>query len=155
MFGNWKQKRKKIPASIICARSPSEKHSIRRGQFVNHEEDLLQGRMEQSLIDSSELSAPLNGLYQYAIKNVYQAREVIEVEAMGYKVLGELIDFFMEWVNHPSSGQSQKIAIMLQGTDVPQNNGGEAARLAHMLDYISGMTDSFALETYRKLTGIL
>ncbi|MFR2949306.1 MAG: hypothetical protein ACLTNK_08230 [Akkermansia muciniphila] len=24
-----------------------------------------------------------------------------------------------------------------------------------MLDYISGMTDSFALETYRKLTGIL
>lgn len=74
---------------------------------------------------------------------------------MGYKVLGELIDFFMEWVNHPSSGQSQKIAIMLQGTDVPQNNGGEAARLAHMLDYISGMTDSFALETYRKLTGIL
>ena len=44
---------------------------------------------------------------------------------------------------------------MLQGIDVPQNNGGEAARLAHMLDYISGMTDSFALETYRKLTGIL
>ncbi|MFR2949307.1 MAG: hypothetical protein ACLTNK_08235 [Akkermansia muciniphila] len=68
--------------------------------FVNHEEDLLQGRLEQSLIDSSELAAPLNGLYQYAIKNVYQAREVIEVEAMGYKVLGELIDFFMEWVNH-------------------------------------------------------
>ena len=123
--------------------------------FVNHEEDLLQGRLEQSLIDSSELAAPLNGLYQYAIKNVYQAREVIEVEAMGYKVLGELIDFFMEWVNHPSSGQSQKIAIMLQGTDVPRNNGGKAARLAHMLDYISGMTDSFALETYRKLTGIL
>ena len=123
--------------------------------FVNHEEDLLQGRLEQSLIDSSELAAPLNGLYQYAIKNVYQAREVIEVEAMGYKVLGELIDFFMEWVNHPSSGQSQKIAIMLQGTGVPRNNGGKAARLAHMLDYISGMTDSFALETYRKLTGIL
>lgn len=94
-------------------------------------------------------------MYQYAIKNVYQAREVIEVEAMGYKVLGELIDFFMEWVNHPSSGQSKKIAIMLQGTGVPRNNGGRAARLAHMLDYISGMTDSFALETYRKLTGIL
>ncbi len=85
-------------------------------------------------------------MYQYAIKNVYQAREVIEVEAMGYKVLGELIHFFMEWVNHPSSGQSQKIAIMLQGTGVPRNNGGKAARLAHMLDYISGMTDSFALE---------
>ena len=84
----------------------------------------LQGKLEQSLIDSSELAAPLNGLYQYAIKNVYQAREVIEVEAMGYKVLGELIDFFMEWVNHPSSGQSQKIAIMLQGTGVPRNNGG-------------------------------
>lgn len=123
--------------------------------FTSHEEELLQGSMEQSLIDSSELAAPLNGLYQYAIKNVYQAREVIEVEAMGYKVLGELIDFFMEWVDHPSSGQARKVAIMLQGTKLPRDNEGRNARLTHMLDYISGMTDSFALETYRKLTGIL
>lgn len=123
--------------------------------FMNHEEKLLQGKMDQSLIDSSELAGPLNELYRYAIKNVYQAREVIEVEAMGYKVLGELIDFFMEWVEHPSSGQSKKIAIMLQGTGLPQHDRGKDARLAHMLDYISGMTDSFALETYRKLTGIL
>ncbi len=123
--------------------------------FTSHEEELLQGSMEQSLIDSSELAAPLNGLYQYAIKNVYQAREVIEVEAMGYKVLGELIDFFMEWVDHPSSGQARKVAIMLQGTKLPRDDEGRNARLTHMLDYISGMTDSFALETYRKLTGIL
>lgn len=123
--------------------------------FMNHEEELLQGRMEQSLIDSSELSAALDGLYKYAIENVYQAREVIEVEAMGYKVLGELIDFFMEWVNHPASGQSKKIAIMLQGTKLPKDDAGREARLTHMLDYLSGMTDSFALETYRKLTGIL
>ena len=122
---------------------------------MKHEEELLQGSMDQSLIDRSELAAPLNGLYRYAIENVYQAREVIEVEAMGYKVLGELIDFFMEWVNHPSSGQSKKVAIMLQGTGLPKDDEGKDARLAHMLDYISGMTDSFALETYRKLTGIL
>lgn len=123
--------------------------------FVNHEKELLQGRMEQSLIDSSELAVPLNGLYQHAKEHVYQAREVIEVEAMGYKVLGELIDFFMEWVDQPSSGQSKKVAIMLQGTSLPEDDGGKDVRLAHMLDYISGMTDSFALETYRKLTGIL
>lgn len=123
--------------------------------FMNHEDELLEGRMEQSLIDSSDLSAALDGLYKYAIENVYQAMEVIEVEAMGYKVLGELIDFFMEWVNHPSSGQSRKVAIMLQGTKLPKDDAGRDARLTHMLDYLSGMTDSFALETYRKLTGIL
>lgn len=123
--------------------------------FMNHEDELLEGRMEQSLIDSSDLSAALDGLYKYAMENVYQATEVIEVEAMGYKVLGELIDFFMEWVNHPSSGQSRKVAIMLQGTKLPKDDAGRDARLTHMLDYLSGMTDSFALETYRKLTGIL
>lgn len=123
--------------------------------FMDHEEELLQGRMEQSLIDSSTLSGALDGLYRYAMENVYQAREVIEVEAMGYKVLGELIDFFMEWVNHPASGQSKKVAIMLQGAKLPKDDAGRDARLTHMLDYISGMTDSFALETYRKLTGIL
>jgi len=118
---------------------------------MKHEEVLLQGSMDQSLIDRSELAAPLNGLYQYAIENVYQAREVIEVEAMGYKVLGELIDFFMEWVNHPSSGQSKKVAIMLQGTGLPKDDEGKDARLAHMLDYISGMTDQYSLETFREL----
>lgn len=123
--------------------------------FMNYEDELLEGRMEQSLIDSSDLSAALDGLYKYAMENVYQATEVIEVEAMGYKVLGELIDFFMEWVNHPSSGQSRKVAIMLQGTKLPKDDAGRDARLTHMLDYLSGMTDSFALETYRKLTGIL
>ena len=123
--------------------------------FMDHEEELLQGRMEQSLIDSSTLSAALDGLYRYAMENVYQAREVIEVEAMGYKVLGELIDFFMEWVNNPASGQSKKVAIMLQGAKLPKDDAGRDARLTHMLDYLSGMTDSFALETYRKLTGIL
>lgn len=123
--------------------------------FTAHEDLLLQGQMEESLIDCSELAVPLECLYRYALENVYQAREVIEVEAMGYKVLGELIDFFMEWVNHPSSGQSKKVAIMLQGAKLPKDDAGHEARLTHMLDYLSGMTDSFALETYRKLTGIL
>ena len=73
---------------------------------------------------------------------------------MGYKVLGELIDFFMEWVDNPGSGQARKVAILLQGTLLPADEESREKRLIHMLDYISGMTDSFALETYRKLTGI-
>lgn len=123
--------------------------------FTAHEELLLRGQLEKSLIDCSELAEPLDRLYRDAIRNVYQARDVIQVEAMGYKVLGELIDFFMEWVKHPNSGQSRKAAILLQGSTLPKDDAGREARLTHMLDYISGMTDSFALETYRKLAGIL
>ncbi|MCC8147823.1 dGTP triphosphohydrolase [Akkermansia sp.] len=151
------EKKEEKDSCIHYMRALAIGRSIRAAvdSFTIYEEELLQGSMEQSLIDSSELAAPLNGLYQSAIENVYQAREVIEVEAMGYKVLGELIDFFMEWVDHPSSGQARKVAIMLQGTKLPRDDEGRNARLTHMLDYISGMTDSFALETYRKLTGIL
>ena len=126
--------------------------------FIMYEEDLLQGKMAKSLIETSKLADSLKKLYDDAKENVYQSWEVIQVEAMGYKVLGELIDFFMEWVNNPTSGQSKKVAILLQAAKVFKDNEGREARearLTHMLDYISGMTDSFALETYRKLTGIL
>lgn len=122
--------------------------------FKVHEDRLLGGCLEKSLIDVSELAAPLDRLYQDAIRDVYQTQDVIQVEAMGYKVLGELIDFFMEWVDNPGSGQSRKVAILLQGTLLPADEESREKRLVHMLDYISGMTDSFALETYRKLTGI-
>lgn len=125
------------------------------GSFKEHEPRLLEGSVEDSLIDLSDLAAPLDRLYRDAIRDVYQALDVIQVEAMGYKVLGELIDFFMEWVDNPGSGQARKVAILLQGTHLPKDDESREMRLVHMLDYISGMTDSFALETYRKLTGIL
>ena len=122
--------------------------------FKAYEDRLLDGSMEKSLIDVSELAGPLDRLYKDAIRDVYQTQDVIQVEAMGYKVLGELIDFFMEWVDNPGSGQARKVAILLQGTLLPADEESREKRLIHMLDYISGMTDSFALETYRKLTGI-
>jgi len=122
--------------------------------FKAYEDRLLDGSMEKSLIDVSELAGPLDRLYKDAIRDVYQTQDVIQVEAMGYKVLGELIDFFMEWVDNPGSGQARKVAILLQGTLLPADEESRKKRLIHMLDYISGMTDSFALETYRKLTGI-
>lgn len=125
------------------------------GSFKGQETRLLEGSVEDSLIDLSDLAAPLDRLYRDAIRDVYQALDVIQVEAMGYKVLGELIDFFMEWVDNPGSGQAGKVAILLQGTHLPKDAESREMRLVHMLDYISGMTDSFALETYRKLTGIL
>ena len=127
MSGNWKQKEEK-DSCIHYMRALAIGKSIQSAvdSFVNHEEDLLQGRLEQSLIDSSELAAPLNGLYQYAIKNVYQAREVIEVEAMGYKVLGELIDFFMEWLTiHPPANPKKSPSCFR----VPAYPGTTAGRL--------------------------
>lgn len=120
--------------------------------FKSNEKSLLRGELNKSLIDYSKLATPLNDLYEGAKKYVYQSKDVIQVEAMGYKVLGELIDFFMKWVKDPSSGISEKIAIILHGKDLESRS--ENDRLIHMIDYVSGMTDSFALETYRKLIGI-
>lgn len=150
------EEKKEHDSCIHYMRALTIGRSIRAAvdSFTDHEELLLRGQMEKSLINRSELAEPLNRLYQEAIKNIYQARDVIQVEAMGYKVLGELIDFFMEWVNHPTSGQSKKAAILLQAPTLSED-AERNTRLIHMLDYISGMTDSFALDTYRKLAGIL
>jgi len=55
-------------------------------------------------------------------------------------------------VENPSSAKGKKIELAIHGENF--SNAPKEARLLHLLDTVSGMTDSFALATYRRLHGI-
>lgn len=120
--------------------------------FLARERDLLAGTQNRSLPEESEFSEAMKRLRKFSFKNVYNAPSVIEIELMGFRVIEALLEFFVEWVKSPRSAKGGKIALMLHGEAL--ETASENARLLHLLDYIAGMTDSFALATYRKLHGI-
>ncbi len=125
--------------------------------FIEHEQDILGGRMQHSLMKASELGEAYGALSRFSAENIYAAPQIVGIEVMGYRVLGSLVELFLEWVHDPQGSLGRKLGLMLgEGCKLPAPppGAGEEARLRHMLDVLCSMTDSSALATYRALNGI-
>lgn len=125
---------------------------VASGVFLEREESLLAGTQNVSLLDASEFSGEMKKLRTFSFSEIYNAPSVVEIELMGFRVIEALLGFFFEWVRNPDSAKGRKIALMLRGENFSGKT--EEERLLHLLDVVSGMTDSFALATYRRLHGI-
>lgn len=120
--------------------------------FLAREDALLAGTQNASMLEDSCFSEAIKKLRKFSLEEVYNAPAVVEIELMGFRVIESLVEFFFEWVKNPLSVKGKKIALALNGEKF--STASEEARLLHLLDTISGMTDSFALATYRRLHGI-
>ncbi len=127
--------------------------------FVQHEQHILAGSMEHSLMKASPLAEAYGVLSAFSVEHIYRAPEIVQIEVMGYKVLGALVDIFMDWVEAPQDkGLGDRLGIVLGGipgaAPLPAEGAPRAERQRYMLDALSGMTDSYALALYRQLLGI-
>ncbi len=126
--------------------------------FLAHEQDILAGRMNSSLMKASALAPAYGELSTYSVEHIYLAPQIVEIEVMGYNVLGALVDIFMDWVNSPQDrGLGSRLGMVLRdipgAASLPGPEATRGERLRFMLDALSGMTDSYALGVYRRLTG--
>ncbi|MDR0994765.1 MAG: dNTP triphosphohydrolase [Tannerella sp.] len=123
--------------------------------FMENEADIRGGRFEGSLIQ--RITPTLRQAYaacsDRAYKKIYCAKEVLDVELAGYHIFSQLIDILTEAVTKPEHAYSK---LLLQR--IPEQYDVHATdtygRLQCVLDYISGMTDVYALDLYRKITGM-
>jgi len=128
--------------------------------FLAHENEILNGTFEQELIGSIPTQKTLKQIEKISVEKIYSFRTVVEREAVGYEVLGGLLDIFVSaLLDAPSTQRSHRtktiVKLFPQQFELPpsgENNFYE--RLLQITDFISGMTDSFAVSLYRKLKGI-
>lgn len=122
--------------------------------FVEHEDELLAGTFEGTLIKrmSPSLSEAYDICSQTAVRNIYRSRDVVDVELAGYRVISTLIDLMIEAVTHPEKTYS-RLLIDRVSSQYDINSPTLYGRIMAVLDYISGMTDLFALDLYRKING--
>ncbi|MBQ7540260.1 MAG: dNTP triphosphohydrolase [Bacteroidaceae bacterium] len=122
--------------------------------FVDNEETLLSGEFEGSLIDN--IPEPLRSNYkrcaQLARKRIYQCKEVTDIDLAGYHIIYTLLKLMVEAVLHPDHAYS-KLLLNQASSQYPLTGGTEAQRIMAVLDYLTGMTDVFALDLYRKING--
>ena len=123
--------------------------------FVEHEEALLSGTFEGSLIDhiAPQPCEAYKHCATLSVKRIYKSRPVLDVELSGYKIMETLMTHFVEAAHHPDRFYSKQLISRVSSQydiDAPDLE----TRLMAVIDYISGMTDVYALDVYQKICGI-
>jgi len=84
---------------------------------------------------------------------IYNDRSVVEIEIAGYKILGTLLEAFITAVVEPESFLSKKLLSLIPSQYQNQDQT-LYGKIQSVVDFVSGMTDLFALNLYRKITGM-
>ncbi|WP_240432898.1 dGTP triphosphohydrolase [Taibaiella koreensis] len=127
------------------------------GLFMQHETQLLSGTLEHSLMDLLPASylALLEEVNTYSYRNVYNHKPVVEIEIAGYHIIGALLKEFVGAVLQPERSKSFKLLQLIsQQFPISKDEGALYSNLQSVVDYLSGMTDLYAIDLYRKMTGI-
>ncbi len=123
--------------------------------FWNKREQILAGTYEKSLTDDldAEIAVPFNKLKEISIKEIYNYRSVVEIELAGYKILGGLLEEFIPAVLYPDRPNAEKLLQLVPPQFIYQGEN-LYLKLQSVIDFISGMTDIYAVDLYRKIKGI-
>jgi dGTPase len=122
--------------------------------FVNNEEAILEGAFEGSLIGhlSERVSNAYKNCEDISLLKIYRSRDVLDIELAGFRVINTLLDLMIDAVTSPEKAYSQLLINRVSdqySIRAPQL----CDRVQAVLDYVSGMTDVFALDLYRKIKG--
>jgi len=122
--------------------------------FIEGEKDILEGKFKGCLIDhiSEPLSKAYHYLYDMSVKRIYHSKYVYDVELAGFRIISTLLELNVDAVLHPEKEYS-KLLIGRVSSQYEISDPSPYVRIMAVLDYISGMTDVFALDIYRQING--
>lgn len=122
--------------------------------FSKNEEAILAGEFRGTLVDN--MNPRLKDAYAKcsatAWNKIYCAPEVVDIELAGNRIITYLLDTLMDAVMNPDKNYSGLLLNIIPGQyDTSASTLYE--RIQSVLDHISGMTDVYALDLFRKLNG--
>ena len=122
--------------------------------FTDNEEAILAGEFSGSLV--GHLPERLRQAYAeceaVAVRKIYNSKEVLDIELSGYHIIYTLLELMTEAVLSPDKAYSQ-LLLGQASSQYELRAEGLPERLMAVVDYLSGMTDVFALDLYRKISG--
>jgi dGTPase len=105
----------------------------------------------------------LKDIIKISVENIYRSTPVLEKETAGFEVLSGLIDAYLraafDFYKHEGKAGKKNTTILNLFPDdlkaeLKQDHDSFYSLILACLDHITLMTDSFALEKYRKIKGI-
>ncbi len=123
--------------------------------FVNNEQEILDGTFSGSLIDHID-EGPREA-YRHCSdvsrRKIYNSKPVLDIELSGYRIIDTLMQSMTEAAVHPDRFYSKQL-INRVSSQYDIHSDSLDSRILAVVDYISGMTDVYALDIYQKINGI-
>lgn len=125
--------------------------------FMQHEEELLAGTLQNDLMSClpEKEKKLIDNINDFSFKHIYNYKSVVEIEIAGYNVIGGLLEELMQAILHPEKTKSFKLLQLIPGQfTVSKSRENLYNDILSIVDFVSGMTDLYAIDIYRKITGI-
>lgn len=119
--------------------------------------EIMAGTLDKALLDIYKIDNPsLQEIENFSIEKIYNHKNVIEIENAGYNVMYELLNHFIPSILTAKNERKSydKMALKLLPAQFLYEEGSEYQKVLGILDFVSGMTDNFATDLYRKIKGI-
>ncbi len=124
--------------------------------FIENEEAILEGNFPFSLMDKSKYKAQMKDIINLSVKNIYESREVVEKELVGYQIIQILLDKFITAYNNQAEGKTSnydELILKMLPEKFLTKKENLYERLLHISHYVSLLTDGNALELYETIQG--
>ena len=109
-------------------------------------------KTSQTLMDKSQYKAQISDIINISVKNIYQSKEVIEKEIIGYKVIHTLLDVFTNaYINmaNNSATNSDKLIMNILPDKYKSHKETMYDKLLNICQFVSLLTDGKAIEIYK------
>lgn len=123
--------------------------------FVANEEAIMRGEFRGALLDHIGQRAR-DGYHRcnkLSWEKIYRASDVVDIDLAGTSIITFLLEKLVDAVRNPGFNYSQLLL-----SKVPQQYEINAptlyGKIQAVIDHVSGMTDVYALDLYRKLNGM-
>ncbi len=163
------QNTKRVEDKLAVLTNSNERISYLRAKVINalinksleiyreNFNQILEGNLENALLDiyRSE-NKTLQEIERFSIQKIYGHKAVVEIENAGYNVMYELLHHFIPSVLTPAENRKSydKMALKLLPPQFQYPLGSSYQQVLGVIDFVSGMTDNFATDLYRKIKGI-
>lgn len=134
--------------------------------FVANQDSLLAGTFDRPLIECIPQAPVLKEIEDISREKIYRNHRVAEIISAGFELVSGMLEILVpaavELADAENGGRSpnyrsgQLYRIMPQHMPLKSEEwrASRYVQLMYVLDYLSGMTDSFAVSMYKKLKGI-
>ncbi|HBX63101.1 deoxyguanosinetriphosphate triphosphohydrolase [Empedobacter sp.] len=130
--------------------------------YQNNFDQIVKGEFKTALLDviknetEQVTKRVLDEIQRFSIENIYNHRSVLEIENAGYNVMSELLSQFIPPILKDEKERKtfEKKALRLVPAQFLYEKGTKYQKVMGILDYVSGMTDNYATELYRRIKGI-
>ena len=123
--------------------------------FCKNYDAIMEGRFEKSLIShlpEFEKNA-LDVCRQESVAHIYRHPSVVKIELTGFNVIGTLLEDFTDAVLHPDTPYNKKLLSLIP-EQFKTDSEEVYSKVQSAIDFISNMTDLYAVKLYKDLRGI-